>query len=370
MSQETAILTARLLDGRMSPESRRYNPHILDLSSNENPFGAGALARAAIVAELDRLHRYPLVSSPLLRHALASHHGVAESEIVIGSGATGLLGVIAHLVLASGDKAAFSRSSLFAYRQSVLSARGQPVEVPLTSEFHHDLDALALAAQSGTKLLLISNPHNPTGIVFDHAEFERFLEKVPDNVLVVLDEAYPEFSEDISLLPQSVMLTRKHSNVLSIRTFSKVHGLAGARVGYAIGQARAIAAIEAFSIAVNPGGVGTLAEVAAEAALRDREHVERSVRHVAAERIRAYRLLDDLRLPYLRSHANFIMARAGADTARLVSFLRHQDVLITSGEYFGYPDWFRFSLQTCADTDRFFGLLQVFQADQCSSVRS
>jgi histidinol-phosphate aminotransferase len=116
-------------------------------------------------------------------------------------------------------------------------------------------------------------------------------------------------------------------------------------------------------MAMNPGGVGALAQVAAEAALDDHEHIERSVRHVAAERLRAYRFLDALRMPYIRSDANFIMACAGPDTPRLVSSLRESNVLVTSGEYFGYPEWFRFSLQKSPDTDRFFDLLRAFRSD-------
>jgi histidinol-phosphate aminotransferase len=360
MVHDAASLTARLLDGRMSVDTLRYDPEVLDLSSNENPLGAGVLAQQAVTRELLYLHRYPLVSSPMLRRLLAEQLHVADDEIVVGCGATGVLGVIAQLVLAPGAQAAYSRSSLFAYRQSTIFAHAETVEVPLTADFRHDLKALSNAARAGARLLLISNPHNPTGTVFDHAEFVQFLDSVPARTLVIIDEAYIEFAENPSLLPQSVSLTRTHPNLLVLRTFSKVHGLAYARVGYAVGQAPGIAAIEATGMAYIPGGVG-LGQGAAEAALGDREHIERSVQHVAAERLWAYELLEELGMPYIRSHANFIMTCAGPETPQLVSFLRRNKVLVTSGEYFGYPEWFRFSLQRRAENEQFFGFLKEFR---------
>lgn len=357
---EAALLASRLLDGRMSLATRSYDPRILDLSSNENPFGAGILAQSAILESLRDLHRYPLVSSPSLRHRLAALLKLEEEQIAIGTGATGLLGTLAQLVLTAGARAAYSRSSLFSYRLSVLAAGGVPIEVPLRSDYSHDLNALADAARMGAKIVLISNPHNPTGLVFDHADFERFLEQVPSDVVVVLDEAYREFAEDVSALPRSLTLVRKYANLFILRTFSKVHGLANARIGYAIAQPSAAQALESMTVAMNPGGIGTLAEVAAEAALRDNEHVDQSVRHIRAERLRAYSTLDMLGLRYLRSHTNFIMCHFGVSVQRLVSFLRDEYVLVTSGEVFGYPEWIRFSLQNSQDSDRFFGLVHQF----------
>lgn len=357
---ESTRLISTLLDGRMSP-ARDYDADVLDLSSNENPLGPGPLAQSAVARAVKLLHRYPLVSSPTLRRRLSVHLGVAENEIVVGTGATGLLGVIAQLVLSPGDRAAFSRSSLFAYRLSVIAASSKPVEIPLTADFHHDLDALAAAACSGARLILISNPHNPTGTVFNHAQFEAFLSLVPPEVLVVIDEAYLEFVDDYEL-PRSIALARARPNLIVLRTFSKVYGLANARVGYAVGQPDGIEAIEALAIAKNPGGIGTLSEVAAAAALGDRDHVERSIRHVADERARAYRYLDELGMAYIPSHANFIMACAGPDMPELVAFLRERRILVTSGEFFGYPQWFRFSLQMREDTDRFVNLLREFRS--------
>lgn len=279
------------------------------LSSNENPYDPLPSVVDALTSTLPlSVSRYPSIAAPELTAALAKRLDVPEECLVFGSGSVEVASMLIHALAGPGDEVMFAWRSFEAYPILVRVAGATPLEVPLDANARHDLGAMADAVTERTKLVFVCNPNNPTGTVVTHEELERFVERVPDSVLIVIDEAYVHFDADPDS-PTGLDFFRKHENVAVLHTFSKAYGLAGLRIGYAVAHPAVAEELRKTGI---PFGVTTLAQAAAVKSLEVERELQERVDRIVAERGRVEEALRAAGVPFVHSEANFVWLLTGA----------------------------------------------------------
>jgi histidinol-phosphate aminotransferase len=280
------------------------------LSSNENPYPPlpGVLETAAAAAQ--SFNRYPDLACAALTVELAEHFGVPEAHIATGTGSVGVAQQLVQITSGPGDEVVYAWRSFEAYPIVTRISGANPVQVPLNADETHDLDAMADAITDRTRLVFVCNPNNPTGTVVRRAALERFLDRVPPDVLVVLDEAYKEFIRDPEV-PDGIEIYRDRPNVAVLRTFSKAYGLAGLRVGFAVAHEPVAEALRKTAV---PFGVSQLGQDAAVASLRAEDALMVRVEAVVAERARVYKGLTAQGWTVPVTQANFVWLRLGERT--------------------------------------------------------
>ncbi|HEV1994845.1 MAG TPA: histidinol-phosphate transaminase [Candidatus Acidoferrum sp.] len=326
---------------------RELKIHAVKLASNENPLGPSPKAIAAARAALGESHRYPDGGTQLLREALAKRRGVSREEIFVGLGSSEIIDLAARVLLRVGLQGLTSEGTYAPFSVAIRASGAELVLVP-QREFAFDLQAMAKAITPKTGVIYLANPNNPTGTAFGAKELEEFLASVPDGVLVVLDEAYIHYAVSMGL-SDSVEIYRKRKNVLILRTFSKVFGLAGMRIGYAIGQPELFSALNKLRTPFNTSGV---AQAAALAALDDVEHVKRGIETNAAERKRLTEGLAKLGFRPVPSEANFVFMEVGPDAKALSDDLLQMGVIVRPLGWMGFPEAMRISVGTAEENDK------------------
>jgi histidinol-phosphate aminotransferase len=320
---------------------------LIKLNANESVYGPSPKALAAMRAALENSNLYPDNDSPTLREKLARKHGVSAQQIVVGNGTTALLGVIARTLLESGRNAVTSACSFISYPAVTQTACARLVEVPLLAR-GFDLDAILKAIDANTRVVFLANPNNPTGSFLDADSIDRFLAKVPRHVIVVLDEAYSDYAQCFAQkrgleYSHALEYVRENRNVLVLRTFSKAHGLAGVRVGYAMGPAALILYIaqlqEVFALS-------TIAQSAALAAIDDEEHIQRALTNNAEQAEWMEETLKGLGYDVLSTWTNFIAIEVGEDSRDFARRLRKKGVLVRPLGAWGAPTSIRVTLGT------------------------
>ncbi|MGC0415285.1 histidinol-phosphate transaminase [Embleya sp. AB8] len=294
------------------------------LSSNENPYPPLPSVHKVVADAVGEINRYPDPTNAELAQVLGERFGVPASHIVAG---TGSVSVAQQLVIATageGDEVVFAWRSFEAYPLMVLLAGAKPVPVPLLADESHDLDAMAAAITDRTRLIFVCNPNNPTGTVIHRAELERFLDRVPRDVLVVLDEAYREFIRD-ERVPDGVDIYRDRPNVVVLRTFSKAYGLAGLRVGFAIAHE---AVADELRKAGMPFAVNRLAQVAAIASIGAEDELLERVEALVGERTRVLETLITQGWTIFDSQANFVWLRLGERTGEFAAMCEAAGVTV------------------------------------------
>jgi len=320
---------------------------LIKLNANESVYGPSPKALAAMREALDACHLYPDNDSPTLRQKLAHKHGLSPEQIVVGNGTTALLGVIARTLLGSGLNAVTSTCSFISYPAVTETACARLVEVPALDR-GYDLEGILKAIDANTRIVFIANPNNPTGSFLDAASIDQFLARVPRCVIVVLDEAYFDYAQHFAgkrgiKYSHSLDYVRANRNVLVLRTFSKAHGLAGARVGYAMGPAELIAYIaqlqEVFALS-------TIAQAAAFAATDDEDHMACALRNNALQSDWMEQKLRGLRYDILPTWTNFVAIEVGEDSNEFARRLRKRGVLVRPLRAWGAPTSIRVTLGT------------------------
>ncbi|QLY31230.1 histidinol-phosphate transaminase [Nocardia huaxiensis] len=305
----------------------RSQPGVVKLASNETTFPPLPSVAKAIAEAAETVNRYPDNAALELRTAIAEFHGVAVENVAAGCGSVALCQELVQITcLAPTDEVLFAWRSFEAYPIVTQVAGAKAVQVPLDGEFAHDLDALAAAVTPNTRVVFVCNPNNPTGTAHGAAAITRFLDAVPANVLVVLDEAYFEYlrmpADDA---PNGVELGRNRPNVLVLRTFSKAYGLAGLRVGYAVGAPEVITALMKVHI---PFSVNKVAQAAAIASLEARHELLERTNAVVAERDRMAAALRAAGYRVTDSHANFVWLPLGEQSAAFGAASAEAGVLV------------------------------------------
>lgn len=326
----------------------KQSKDVVKLSSNENALGASPRAVAAIQAELETIYRYPDAASTTLREKLAARAALPLDSVLCTNGSDECVFLLCVAFLREGDEAVMAEGTFISYLMRTLTMGGRPVRVPLRS-YTHDLPALAEAVTPRTRLLFVCSPNNPTGTTIGSDEMHTLLKRVPEDVLVVMDEAYIEYttrSDYPDLLPE---LRSGRKNLILLRTFAKIYGLAGLRLGYAYGDPEVIGYLHRARPVFN---VNALAQAAGIAALDDAEHVERSRAH--AEQCRAFfmRELAALGLTPVPSETNFVAVKVGDDAA-VTSKLQERGFTVTPLTGWGVPGCIRISFGTMEQNERF-----------------
>jgi histidinol-phosphate aminotransferase len=313
----------------------------IKLASNENPLPPSDRVQQAIIAALAHLNRYPDGSGFYLRQAIAKKHGFTPDQIMLGNGSNDLIEVVARAFLRAGDEAIVPHPSFLLYPMVVQAVGGIRVMVMLR-DYRLDLDAMARAITPQTKLVFIANPNNPTATIVTADEVEHFMARVPERTIVVFDEAYVEFAMAPDF-PDTFSYVRQGRKVLVLRTFSKAASLAGLRVGYAIGDADAVALMNRIR---QPFNVNALSQVAALAALDDENHVLECVRMNEAGRAYLYDEFRTLGVKYVPSRANFILVDVGRNAADIYQKLLHEGVIVRPLTAFGMETALRITVGT------------------------
>lgn len=322
---------------------------ISKLASNENPLGASPKVTEAIQSELKEIARYPDGSAYALKQVLADFLQVKEAQLAIGNGSNELLELAARVFAGPGDEIVYSQYGFAVYPISAQVVGATAVEVPADG-FGHDLQAMLSAITDKTKLVYIANPNNPTGTVFGKTEWEDFISQVPQNVIVVLDEAYLEFCDNADY-PNGLDYLEDYPNLLVSRTFSKAYGLASLRIGYMVGCVEVIQYINQLRA---PFNVSHYAQVAAIAAIQDQEFVQQVVEVNRKGMVKICSALEALDLDYIPSAGNFVCARfkdevgdsLGKRAAAVNQALLQQGVIVRPVANYGMAEYLRISIGT------------------------
>ena len=325
---------------------------IVKLASNENPRGIGPRTRAAIDSALGDIARYPDGNGFELKQALARRYGVDMGSIVLGNGSNDVLELVALAFLGPGRAAVFSQHCFAVYPLATQARGARSIVVPAKS-YGHDLEAMARAIDDETYVAWIANPNNPTGTFARHEEVEAFLKRVPERVLVVLDEAYNEYLPP-ELRGDSARLLKRHPNLVITRTFSKAYGLAGLRVGYALAHP---SVADVMNRVRQPFNVNGVALAAAVAALNDMEFVARSY----ADNLQGMRQIEEgarrLGLDFIPSHGNFITVRVGKAAEVYKRLLKRGVIVRPVGGPYQLPEHLRVTIGTAQENEKFLGAL-------------
>lgn len=324
---------------------------VVKLASNENPLGPSPRAIEAMKEAVEQAHIYPDGGGYRLRQALADKFGLDRAQVILGNGSNEIIEFVGHAFLRPGDEVITARHAFVVYKLMATLFGAGTVEVE-DPEFRHDLEAMAAAVTPRTREIFIANPNNPTGTLVSEEEIDRFMERVPPEVVVIFDEAYHEFVEDP---PDTLKYIRQgRPNVLVLRTFSKIQGLAGLRIGYGLGSPELVSILQKTR---QPFNANAIAQAGALAGLADEEHQARTRELTRDGRQWLESQFQRLGLTYVPSHANFILVRTG-NGSRLFQQMLRRGVIIRDMTSYQLPEWIRVSIGTRAENEKFLRVLE------------
>jgi len=325
---------------------------IVKLASNENPLGPSPAARAALVEGAAGAALYPDFDTFALREALSRHLGVSPDRIMPGSGSSDHIVLVARAFLEPGSAALVSQYSFAAYQGAIASVGARTISVP-TRDFHLDVERMLSAIDDSVRVVYIATPNNPTGTRLEAAALDELIARIPERVVVVLDEAYREYLDPADR-PATNHLPETRPNVVVLRTFSKIHGLAGLRVGYAIADPRMVRILRRLQL---PFSVNSLAEAAAVAALGDESFPTQARTLNFVERARMAAALAGAGIEYVPSHGNFLLLRVG-DGRAVFQALQRRGVIVRPVDNYQLPQWLRVSIGLAHENDLFLSRLR------------
>ncbi|MEH7385670.1 histidinol-phosphate transaminase [Bacillus sp. JJ1521] len=320
---------------------------ITRLASNENPFGPSPKAIEEMKKTIGDSWLYPEPSCRTLREKLAVLNELSIGNFVVGNGADHLITMVGNAFINDSDEIIYCTPTFTSYREITLLMGGIPVEIPLTKDYVYDLDSILAAVTERTKLIFICNPNNPTGTIVQKEKLEWFLTQLPEHVIVVLDEAYVEFIRESDYTTGTELIKAGH-RIIALRTFSKLYGLAGARVGYAIGKEKILAPLRAVrqTFAVNRFGIA-----GAEATLDDLNYSNEVLQHIQKEVTRITKEFQALDYEVVESHANFIFMDVKEDASKVSDYLLRKGLIIRPCKAWGLNTHIRVTVGTQMQND-------------------
>jgi histidinol-phosphate aminotransferase len=329
---------------------------VVKMASNENPLGPSKEVRQAITQSLDKINLYPDASHYYLKQALCLELGFPADQILIGNGLDDVNRILAETILNPGDEVIIPQPTFSMYKSVTILMGAKPVLVKSATGLGNDLRAMKNAVTEHTKLIFICNPNNPTGTIVKKSELVEFLKDLPGGILVVLDQAYADFADDPEF-PNGLDLIREgFDNLIVYHTFSKIHAIAGLRLGYAVAQRMLI---EQMQKVRDPFNVNLLALTAGVAALGSKKHILLSKELVQMGRRLFYEELDDLGVEYLPTQSNFILIDCKQDSQAIYQYLLQNGIIVRPTHSFGLPNHIRVTFGTAEQNDRFF---KIFRA--------
>ena len=328
---------------------------IIKLASNENPLGPSPKARQAMIETLERSHFYPDGGGYYLREAIAEELGLSMANVILGNGSNEIIEFLGHAYLQPGDEVVVAKHSFAVYRLMAQLFGAKVVDVP-DPDFVADLDGMLAAITPRTKEVFIANPNNPTGTMVFQDDIDRFMSRVPEHVMVVFDEAYYEFLDDA---PDVLKYVRAGRNVVVLRTFSKIQGLANLRIGYGLAAPEIV---EVLQRARQPFNANGIAQAGALAGMRDKTHMEETRRVTDEGRNFLQAEFLDMDLEFVPSHANFVLVRVGDGKKVFEALLRRGIIVRAMGSY-GLPEWIRVSVGTMPQNKTFVAELREMDGE-------
>ncbi len=314
---------------------------VIKLASNENALGSSPKAIKALEKAIYQVHRYPDGACYYLKHKAAKKLGVTPQHLIFGNGSNEVIELLMRTYLQPGDRVVYGEPAFIVYKLISLAMAIEGIGVPLKG-FTHDLEAMAAAVDEKTKMVFVANPNNPTGTMVTHEEVMEFLDKIPPEVIVVFDEAYYEFVERKDFPNLLPLVLKEERPLVLMRTFSKIYGLAGLRIGYGIAPPQMV---DYMNRVRQPFNVNLLAQEAALAALDDDEHVERSRKLVREGKAFLYQALEEMGLEYVPSETNFFLIKVG-DGEKVFRELLKKGVIVRNMGGYGLPEYIRVTLGT------------------------
>lgn len=330
---------------------------VVKLASNENPLGPSPMAVEALGAAAQQAHVYPDGAAYDFRQAAAKKFGIPAEQVLVGNGSDELIHLLGLVFLdGQADEIVVGYPSFVRYDAAAELADAKVVRVPLDRDFRHNIGAMAKAVTPATKLMFLANPNNPTGTITTRQELDQLLERLPDHLTLILDEAYFEFANADPDYPDSLDYIKAGKNVVGLRTFSKAYGLAGIRLGYGFAPPQIA---DAINRAREPFNVNSFAQAAGVAALEDEDHVARTLennRRGMARIVEAFRSIGATPVP---SHANFVFAELGRPAQPIFESLLARGVIVRPGGVFGTPSCLRVSVGTEEENELFAAALEL-----------
>lgn len=332
---------------------------VIKLASNENPFHCSKKVWESLYQEKDLFHFYPEDLAPRLSQKIAQHEDIDERRLIFGNGSDEVIQMICRTYLDSGAESIMADITFPRYKTGTLIEGGKAIEVPLVNGTH-DLQAMLLSITEKTRVIWICNPNNPTGTIIDHQALAKFLDQVPDHVLVVLDEAYNEYVVDEDY-PDSLSLLDYNPRIVILRTFSKIYGLAAFRIGYGIAHPDVI---RELSRVREPFNTNRLAQTAAISALDDQSFVTycRNQNRLGLKQLTEQ--LDQWGNHYFTTQANFLLFDTGYPSEEAFQFLLKRGMIVRSGQALGYPTYLRVTIGTKEQNQQFLELYAAFRAEK------
>ncbi len=348
---------ARLMGANHSsaaPQRTETRSRLIRLDSNENPFGPSPAAIDAIRNTVAAVNSYPDDDCGALRQKLAKHHELATEQVLVTAGSTGMLSLLCQTLLAPGLNSVTSERSFIVYSMAVQAAGGQLIEAPMRED-KFDLEAILAAITTNTRMVLLANPNNPTGTMLDAEAVQQFQAQLPGHVVLVLDEAYYEFAQHFASLrniaySNSLDYVRRGASVVVLRTFSKVHGLAGLRVGYGMGPAELLGYCARMR---NTFSVSSVGQAAAIASIDDTVQIRRVVENNFHQARTLSQGLVDLGHRVVPTAANFLFCDLGEDAAAVALFLREEGIAVKPLGAWGAPTSIRVTIGTPEQNQNF-----------------
>lgn len=333
---------------------------VIKLASNENPLGPSSKAIEAIKSAAENIHIYPDALATDLREDLAKKHRVDADQIIVGNGGEEIIKLIGQTFINPEDEAIMANPSFGLYATSVKHMGGIAVQIPL-KDYKHDFETFANKITKKTKLIFVCNPNNPTGNIATQEEIHHFLKSIPEDVVVIFDEAYYDYAIRNQEYPDSLKILKERPNTIIIRTFSKVAGIAGVRVGYAITSKEIV---NEMTKVKNVFNVNRLAQVAGRAALQDEEHIKKTVdlNYQSLEMMEKF--FNDHRLEYIQSNANFIFVNVKQHSKIIFQKLLEKGIIIRPGYLWHMDNWLRVSTGTRMQTQKFLEKLEEILKEQ------
>lgn len=332
---------------------KKYNlDEVYKLASNENIFGPSPKVIRILKESLSEVNYYPDSYNRDLRKKLSEKIKISEDCFVFGNGTDQLIDMICDLILERNKNTIIPDPTFLTYEKSSLKNNAQIIKVPLR-DFRQDVKAIIKNVNEDTAIIFLTSPHNPTGTILYDEEVKYILENVSEDVLIVLDEAYVEFVPENKKI-DSLKYLKEYENFMILRTFSKIYGLAGLRIGYGIANASLIKNISKLA---QPFVVNLLAQKAALVALDDDDYINEKKMLIIAERKKLEKMLKGASIKYIKSYANFILIKTGPKTPCIVEDFLKEGFIVRDGEFLGFPDYIRVSISTPEINKKFIDLL-------------
>jgi histidinol-phosphate aminotransferase len=335
---------------------------IIKLASNENPLGPSPKATEAMCAALEKAHLYPDGGGFCLCKAVAKKLDLAPENVILGNGSNEVLEFLGHAFLKPGDDVIASQYAFVVYKLIATSFGAQTIEVP-SRDYQQDLEGMLAAITPKTRLIFVPNPNNPTGTLLSQQAIDDFMSLIPENVIVVFDEAYFEFLDHP---PDTLRFIREGRNIVILRTFSKIHGLAGLRIGYAVGLPDLI---EVLHKTRQPFNVNSIAQVGALAALEDGKHQRETKRVIDEGRAYLHGQFTKMKIPFVPGTANFVMVNLGDGHAVFEKLLR-QSIIVRPLKGYNLPEWVRVSVGTMEENKKLIAALRIVMGGPSAGGRN